>query len=131
MGNKGNRIPIALYVGTHNGHKFAIALNDAKYPRTGAQGSWYLGPWSRNNSNNATYLYNNKYRKLQNNDGYETTYESNTTWANPSGGKVKADNENFDAFYAAAHYSPGVTLTGSIANAKWYLPSWGEWGRCL
>ena len=97
MGNKGNRTPIALYVGTHNGHKFAIALNDAKYPRTGAQGSWYLGPWSRNNSNNATYLYNIN-TETPKYDGYETTYESNTTWANPSGGKVKADNENFDAF---------------------------------
>ena len=126
MGNKGNRTPIALYVGTHNGHKFAIALNDAKYPRTGGQGSWYLGPWSRNNSNNATYLHNIN-TQTPKYDGYETTYESNTTWANPQGGKVKADNENFDAFYAAAHYSPGVNLTGSIANAKWYLPSWGEW----
>ena len=126
MGNKGNRTPIALYVGTHNGHKFAIALNDAKYPRTGGQGSWYLGPWSRNNSNNATYLYNIN-TETPKYDGYETTYESNTTWKNPSGGKVKAYNPNFDAFYAAAHYSPGVTLTGSIANAKWYLPSWGEW----
>ena len=29
------RTPIALYVGTHNGHKFAIALNDAKYPEKG------------------------------------------------------------------------------------------------
>ena len=46
---------------------------------------------------------------------------------NPSGGKVKAENPNFDAFYAAAHYYPGVTLTGRIADAKWYLPSWGEW----
>ena len=126
MGNKGNRTPIALYVGTHNGHKFAIALNDAKYPKPGGQGSWYLGPWSRNNSNNATYL-NNINTQTPKYDGYETTYESNTTWANPSGGKVKANNPNFDAFYAAAHYSPGVTLTGSIANAKWYLPSWGEW----
>ncbi|EGQ22722.1 hypothetical protein HMPREF9144_0168 [Prevotella pallens ATCC 700821] len=126
MGNKGNRTPIALYVGTHNGHKFAIALNDAKYPRTGGQGSWYLGPWSRNNSNNATYLHNIN-TQTPKYDGYETTYEPNTTWADPSGGKVKADNENFDAFYAAAHYSPGVNLTGGIANAKWYLPSWGEW----
>ena len=72
-------------------------LDDAKYPRTGAQGSWYLGPWSRNNSNNATYLYNIN-TETPKYDGYETTYESNTTWANPSGGKVKADNENFDAF---------------------------------
>ena len=126
MGNKGNRTPIALYVGTHNGHKFAIALNDAKYPKPGGDGNWYLGPWSRNNSNNATYLYNIN-TETPKYDGYETTYESNTTWANPSGGKVKAYNPNFDAFYAAAHYSPGVNLTGSIANAKWYLPSWGEW----
>ncbi len=126
MGNKGNRTPIALYVGTHNGHKFAIALNDAKYPRTGAEGSWYLGSWSRSNFRNATDL-NNINTQTPKYDGYETTYESNTTWGNPSGGKVKAENPNFDAFYAAAHYSPGVTLTGSIANAKWYLPSWGEW----
>lgn len=126
MGNKGNRTPIALYVGTHNGHKFAIALNDAKYPRTGAEGSWYLGSWSRKNFSNATQL-NNINTQTPKYDGYETTYESNTTSGNPSGGKVKAENPNFDAFYAAAHYSPGVTLTGSIAGAKWYLPSWGEW----
>ena len=126
MGNKGNRTPIALYVGTHNGHKFAIALNDAKYPRTGAEGSWYLGSWSRSNFSNATQL-NNINTQTPKYDGYETTYEEYTTSGNPSGGKVKAENPNFDAFYAAAHYSPGVTLTGSIANAKWYLPSWGEW----
>lgn len=126
MGNKGNRTPIALYVGTHNGHKFAIALNDAKYPRTGAEGSWYLGSWSRSNFRNATDL-NNINTQTPKYDGYETTYEEYTTLGNPSGGKVKAENPNFDAFYAAAHYSPGVTLTGSIAGAKWYLPSWGEW----
>ena len=126
MGNKGNRTPIALYVGTHNGHKFAIALNDAKYPKTGGQGSWYLGSWSRSNLSNATQL-NNINTQTPKYDGYETTYESNTTSGNPSGGKVKAENPNFDAFYAAAHYSPGVPLTGSIAGAKWYLPSWGEW----
>ena len=126
MGNKGNRTPIALYVGTHNDHKFAIALNDAKYPRTGAEGSWYLGSWSRNNLSNATQL-NNINTQTPKYDGFETTYEPNTTSGNPSGGKVKAENPNFDAFYAAAHYSPGVTLTGSIAGAKWYLPSWGEW----
>ena len=126
MGNKGNRTPIALYVGTHNGHKFAIALNDAKYHRTGGDGSWYLGSWSRSSFFNATQL-NNINTQTPKYDGYETTYESSTTSGSPFGGKVKAENPNFDAFYAAAHYSPGVTLTGSIANAKWYLPSWGEW----
>ena len=130
MGNKGNRTPIALYVGTHNNHKFAIALNDAQYPKKGGQSSWYLGSWSRSNFSNATQL-NNINTQTPKYDGYETTYESDRTLGNPSGGKVKAENPNFDAFYAAAHYYPGVTLTGRIADAKMVFTKLGRMGRCL
>ena len=34
---------------------------------------------------------------------------------------------SYPAFYYAANYDPGVSLTGSIANQKWYLPATSEW----
>ena len=32
----------------------------------------------------------------------------------------------YPAFYVAAHYNPGVPLTGTLATKRWYLPSLGE-----
>lgn len=62
-------------------------------------------------------------------NGYNWTWDP-TTNAMPDspGGQPKGNNQwAFPAFYYAAHYDPGVTLTGTIANQKWYLPASGEW----
>ena len=62
-------------------------------------------------------------------NGYNWTWDPATN-AMPdySSGQPKGNNQwAFPAFYYAAHYDPGVTLTGTIANQKWYLPASGEW----
>ena len=42
-------------------------------------------------------------------------------------GSIKAnESAKYPAFYAAAHYNPGVQLTGTLATKRWYLPSLGE-----
>ena len=66
-------------------------------------------------------------------NGYNWTWDP-TTNAMPDspGGQPKGNNQwGFPAFYYAAHYNPGVTLTGAIANQKWYLPASGEWRTAL
>ena len=42
-------------------------------------------------------------------------------------GSIKANEPaKYPAFYVAAHYNPGVQLTGTLATKRWYLPSLGE-----
>ena len=42
-------------------------------------------------------------------------------------GSIKANEPaKYPAFYVAAHYNPGVPLTGTLATKRWYLPSLGE-----
>ena len=51
------------------------------------------------------------------------------TWTSTysTDGKVKAnESTDYPAFYAAAHYSPGVPITGTNVG-KWFLPTLGEW----
>ena len=56
-------------------------------------------------------------------NGYDYTYS--TVYS--TDGIVKGnDATNYPAFYAAAHYDPGVTVTGANIG-KWYLPTIGEW----
>ena len=43
---------------------------------------------------------------------------------------VKAEHTEYRHFYAAAHYNPGIKLTGKTFS-KWYLPSLGEWRIAL
>ena len=117
MGNKGNRTPIAVYVGTVNGKKYAISLKDA------ANGvNWANNKYGDNTTPKGVNETINRY------DGYKITHEWGTTTkpaydSNP----IKATNQNFPAFYNAANYNAGVALTGTIANTKWLLPGLGEW----
>ena len=51
------------------------------------------------------------------------------TWTSTysTDGKVKGNEAaDYPAFYAAAHYDPGVPVTGSNVG-KWFLPTLGEW----
>lgn len=65
-------------------------------------------------------------------NGYNWTWNPATNAIPASSGQVKGNDQwGFPAFYYAAHYDPGVTLTGSIANQKWYLPAAGEWRTAL
>lgn len=65
-------------------------------------------------------------------NGYNWTWNPATNAIPASSGQVKGNDQwGFPAFYYAAHYDPGVTLTGTIANQKWYLPAAGEWRTAL
>lgn len=65
-------------------------------------------------------------------NGYNWTWDPATNAMPDYSGQPKGSNQSdFPAFYYAAHYDPGVTLTGSIANQKWYLPAAGEWRMAL
>lgn len=58
--------------------------------------------------------------------GIDETWDANYSTSKVQGSKVKGLNEEFYAFYAAAHYDPGVPYSG--ANPiKWYLPSASDW----
>ena len=117
MGNKGNRTPIAVYVGTVNGKKYAISLKDA------ANGvSWANSGYGDNTPAKGVNETINRY------DGYTITHDwATTTKPRTDSNPVKATNQKFPAFYNAANYNAGVALTGSIANTKWFLPGLGEW----
>ena len=60
------------------------------------------------------------------NDFNGEDYTYNTTYS--TDGLVRANEQTkYKAFYVAAHYNPGVTLTGTLAGKRWFLPSAGEW----
>ena len=56
--------------------------------------------------------------------GYKWTWEAA---GSTDGTTVKANQTTFPAFYAAGHYDPGVTVSGTLVSKKWYLPGLGEW----
>lgn len=121
MGNKGNRTPIAVYVGTVNGKKYAISLKDA------ANGvNWANTNYGDNTPVKGVNETINRY------DGYKITHDwATTTKPRTDSNPVKATNQNFPAFYNAANYNAGVALTGTIANTKWFLPGLGEWNLAV
>ncbi|WP_277242023.1 hypothetical protein [Prevotella pallens] len=121
MGNKGNRTPIAVYVGTVNGKKYAISLKDA------ANGvNWANNKYGDNTTPKGVNETINRY------DGYKITHDwATTTRPAYDSNPVKATNQNFPAFYNAANYNAGVALTGTIANTKWFLPGLGEWNLAV
>jgi len=119
MSQKGNRTPVALVVGEKDGVKYAIALKDVKKGI-----AWTSNGGYRNRE--AGFNANAIIDKI---DGFQITYDGNTT-ANPSNA-VKAENLNFPAFYFTARYNPGVPLTGSIANLKWYVGGLGDWNFAM
>ena len=121
MGNKGNRTPIAVYVGTVNGKKYAISLKDA------ANGvRWANSGYGDNTPFKGVNETINRY------DGSKITHDWVTTTKPVSDlNPVKATNPSFPAFYNAANYNAGVALTGTIANTKWFLPGLGEWNLAV
>lgn len=119
MSQKGNRTPVALVVGEKDGVKYAIALKDVK---NGIAWTSYGSYRNREAGFNANTV-------IDKIDGFHITYDGNTT-ANPPNA-VKAENSNFPAFYYTANYNPGVPLTGSIANLKWYVGGLGDWNFAM
>ena len=55
--------------------------------------------------------------------GYDETWNASCTSSNVTGDKVKGNNPDFPAFYAAGRFRPSVALSGTLASKKWFLPS--------
>ena len=107
------KTPIAVVVSRSK--RIAAALNDID-TRTISNFKW-----GKDNTTTTTTAGSPSY--LSDLNGYDLTYS--TTYS--TDGIVKGnDATNYPAFYAAAHYNPGVTITGANVG-KWYLPSMGEW----
>lgn len=107
----GTKTPIAVVL-SRSKH-MAVALKNAN---GGAKVKW---AWSQVLSN--THANGSGAAVL----GSAATSGKDETWdASYSAGGfgVKANNPAFYTFYAAAHYNPGVTYTGS-PSLVWYLPS--------
>lgn len=65
----------------------------------------------------------NKYLAQFATSGYDETWNASYTSSNVTGDKVKGNNPDFPAFYAAGRFRPSVALSGSLASKKWFLPS--------
>lgn len=116
--NRGTRTPIGVVVKDNDGTPgsgIAMAMN--VLPGMNYQQG------ADNIISNATLFTATTF--LNDMDGYRWTYS-----ASPNG-DIKANNSNkYSAFYGAAHYNPGVTVTGSNVG-NWYLPAVGEWKLAL
>lgn len=116
--NRGTRTPIGVVVKDNDGTPgsgIAMAMN--VLPGMNYQQG------ADNIISNATLFTATTF--LNDMDGYRWTYS-----ASPNG-DIKANNSNkYSAFYAAAHYNPGITVTGANVG-NWYLPAVGEWKLAL
>ena len=113
----GTREPIALVINekTATEKGMAVALKDAGevYP----PGEYYQG-------------YVNASDRTDNMDGYEITYTPNYYGEYYTGDRTRPLAETGNGYYQAAHYNPGVNVTGSNVG-KWFLPSSGQWTPLL
>lgn len=118
----GTKTPVGVVVKENNGTPnsgLAVALKDA-----GAPCYWtrYMGPITQGNT--IQYNYHTQMTEINNDmKGEEYTYDKNYS----DKGIAHASDPDFFSFQAAATYTPGVPLTGSLAGKKWYLPASGEW----
>ena len=96
--------------------RVAIALKDVE---DGALYKWSQPPGTSDN----TTIYLDKDRE-EDMDGYKWTWEA----AGTGNGTIKANQQTlYPAFYAAGHYNPGVSVSGTLVGKKWYLAGGGEW----
>lgn len=117
--------PVAIVVSRSK--RLAVALNDAKSYSGSLSGTAHnVVAWSTFSTphQSNTTMSSNFSSHLTDFNGEAYTHE--TTYS--SDGIIKGnDQADYPAFYEAAHYNPGVTLTGSLTNAKWFLPTVGDW----
>lgn len=132
LAEKGTRTPIAVVSKekTNTEEGTAVALKDASYMYAGTVHKDYAyGAWppagSRLFSKNNTSNYTTIAETLDDMDGYKWTWDA----AGSTDGTIKAnDNVNYECFYGAGNYNPGVA-TQNIG--KWYLPAAGEFNQFL
>ena len=126
----GSKTPIAIVIDAD--HFMAMALN--ALPLLGGSNSWcdYGWPHYYYNQTNTHMATVNDALGSQATSGLEETWNPaySTNLVGSAGDtKVKGNNPHFRAIYAAAHYDPGVTYTGTPALV-WYLPSLSDFRKC-
>ena len=128
LGDKevGTREPIALVINekTATEKGMAVALKDAGQRGTPGFGYYNVGIGGDDGT-------------INNMQGYEITYTTNycyypgPTPTVPPADIKSAPYETYGyAYYLAAHYNPGIQVTGSNVG-KWFLASSGQWTRLL
>ena len=126
---KGSRTPIAV-VGrekTNAKEGLAVALKNTEAD--------YYGVLSKIPGYVDVYKLNNKnYHSVNDADLWTDELGEQWTWesSGSSNGHIKANNkEGYGAFYLAAHYNPGVALTGDMVGKRWFFPAIGDWWAFL
>lgn len=126
---KGSRTPIAV-VGrekTNAKEGLAVALKNTEKA--------YYGVLSKIPGYVDYYKLNNKnYHSVNDADLWTDELGEQWTWesSGSSNGDIKANNkEGYGAFYLAAHYNPGVALTGDMVGKRWFFPAIGDWWAFL
>ena len=82
---------------------------------------WAIGS-KANQQGNSAPLSSDFLTQWNDYDGYKWTWEKE---GSADGTTIKANSTDFPAFYAAAHYLPGPSITGTNIG-KWFLPSLGQ-----
>lgn len=124
------KTPIGLVV--YRPMHLAMALKDVDAGTT-YQWNSLIGAVNNNDEKNSSEHPDDVYSLLTepsiNSDpgDYAISYQGFMT---PSTSEVKANSTNFPAFYAAAHYTPGVPVTGTNIN-HWFLPTVYSWRNLL
>ena len=72
---------------------------------------------------NSNWMGHSDYTFSNGESGYDNTWDASTSSSSVEGNKVRGENEDFPAFYAAAHFVPSGGVTGSLVGKKWFLPS--------
>ena len=126
---KGSRTPIAV-VGrekTNAKEGLAVALKNTE--------AAYFGVLSKIPGYVDSYKLNNKnYHSENDADLWTDELGEQWTWerSGSSNGDIKANNKGgYGAFYLAAHYNPGVALTGDMVGKRWFFPAIGDWWAFL
>ena len=112
----GTKTPIAVVLSQSK--RMAIALKNAAYSN-----KWCADTYAGMETNTHVAASQNTAISTDATSGRDETWEA--SYSTGSIG-VKANNPDFPPFYAAAHYDPGVTYTGTPA-LQWYLPSMNDW----
>ena len=125
------KVPIGLVVS--QSRRLAAALNEVAGGRIKLYTGPYIHPFNYKYYGDGTHAFWPNWSELaamiQDMDGYRYTWEAS---GSADGTTIKANQPTlYPAFYRAAHYreelqNSGVTLTGTMATANWYLPSVGE-----
>ena len=127
----GSKTPIAIVIDADN--FMAVGLNVLTLSAgvyTWCDYGWPHYSYNQTNTHMATV---NDALGSQATSGLEETwnpaYSTNLVGIYGTETKVKGNNPRFRAIYAAAHYDPGVTYTGTPALV-WYLPSLSDFRKC-